>query len=110
MYTYHWDDYDDYLEKYGPEKHPEKNAEITSLNYFFHGLGILVALGRIDIDLLGMHMGNRPVVYWNKVESLFVEQRKREGLPYLGIYFEYLKDEQLKRKTYPRGKAAYLAN
>jgi len=109
MYTYHWEDYDDYLENYGPEKHPKKNAEIMSLNNFFHGLGVLVAMGRIDIDLLGMHLGYRTVEVWDKLKSIVLERREREGLQYLGIYFEFLKDEQLKRKTYPRGKASYLA-
>ena len=107
--NYEWTDHDDFINKYGQKNNPKKNAEIMSLNNFFHGLGVLVAMGRIDIDLLGMHLGYRTVEVWDKLKSIILERREREGRPYLGIYFEFLKDEQLKRKTYPRGKASDLA-
>ena len=110
MNTYQWNNYADYMENYGPSKHPDKAAEIQSLINFFHGIGVLLALDRIDIDLVGMQVGNRVVHIWNKMESVIAERRKLENMPYLWVYLEFMKDEQLKRESYPRGKASYLAH
>jgi hypothetical protein len=109
MNTYHWKDYADYMENFGPTKHPDKAAEIYSLVNFFHGIGVLLALDRIDINLVGMHLGSRVVELWNKMESIIFERRRSENMPYLLVYLEFMKDEQLKRESYPRGKASYLA-
>jgi hypothetical protein len=46
--------------------------------------------------------------FWNKMESVFIERSMRENRPYATVYLEFLKDEVLKRRVYPRGKAAYL--
>lgn len=58
VHTYKWEDYDDYLENFGPETHPERNRDIRSMVAFFHGLGVLVTTGMIDIELLGMRARN----------------------------------------------------
>jgi len=108
VYTYKWEDYDDYEEKYGQETHPEKNKDIRSMIAFFHGLGVLVTTGRIDIELLGMQMSALLMPFWDKMEPVFIEMSKRENRPYAFVYLEFLKDEVLKRRTFPRGKAAYL--
>ena len=108
LHVYEWEDYDEYDEKYGPETHPEKNKDIRSLVSFFYGLGVLIATDRIDIELLGMQIGALVMPFWNKMEPVFIEWSKRTNQPYSFVYLEFLKDEILKRRTYPRGKAAYL--
>ncbi len=105
---YEWNDYEDFQEKYGPQNNPKAWSEVVSLMSFLNGIGVLVALDRIDIELLGMLLGNMPVDVWNKLESNLLEYRKVIGNPYAWGYFEYLKDEQKKRERRYRGKASYL--
>ena len=106
MRTYEWENNDDFNEKYGQETNPEALSEIMSVAAFFNGIGVLVATDRVDIELLGMHLGNMPVVAWNKLESIINEYRKTGPLAY--CYFEYLKDVRLESEYRVRGNASYL--
>jgi len=106
--TYHWENFEDYIEKYGPEGDQKKSSEIQVMLNFYNGLGVLLALDRIDIELVGMHWGYMPVRFWNKMESVILGMREAMNQTYMYGYVEFLKDESLKRESYPRGKASYL--
>ena len=106
--SYKWNNYEEYEEKYGRINNPQAAAEIDALLAFYNSIGVLVATDRIDVDLLGMHLGPMPVRFWNQFKDVILERRRLNDYPYMYVYFEYLKDEHLKRVTRPRGKASYL--
>ena len=102
------EDYKDFLELGRPETDNSKSLDFIRVTSFYNWVGILIALDRIDADLIGMHLGDIPVRAWNTLESLILDRRRQSNGPYLLVYFEFLKDEIMKRESYPRGKASYL--
>ena len=106
MMTYQWKDYQEFSEKYSQQVNPEAFSEILSIAAFFNGIGVLVATGVVDIDLLCMHLGNMPVRAWVKMEPIITEYRKEVPLAY--SYFEYLKEVREKSEYRVKGKASYL--
>jgi len=106
IWDYEWTDYDEFMDKYGPINNPSVHGEILSVMAFFNGLGVLVATGRVDAELLGMHLGEMPVMVWEKVKSVVDGARVNNPVAY--GYFEYLKEERIRAKKGLKGKAAYL--
>ena len=108
LQEYEWTDYEDYKKKYAFDVNPEAHVDIQGIRNFMSHLGVLLASGRIDSELLGMSMTGVTQLLWYKLEPVILAERLESGMPYRSCYFEFLKDEMEKREHYPRGKAAYL--
>ena len=56
-----WDDYDDFLEKYGSPEHFSKyNYQLQR----FNGIGLLAKQGQIDFDLVCQFVGSVIISVW----------------------------------------------
>jgi hypothetical protein len=65
-------------------------------------LGMIVAEGLIDIDLVDKTLGSFVTTSWEKYNVLFLNIRDN-GDPFLGEYFQWLAEEiDWRMKTYPR--------
>jgi hypothetical protein len=53
-------------------------------------LGILVADGLIDIDLVDKTLGDFVITAWNKYRPAFLDMREKNPDPFLGEYFQWL--------------------
>ena len=53
-------------------------------------LGILVADGLINIDLVDKTLGDFVVTAWNKYQPVFLDMRETNPDPFLGEYFQWL--------------------
>ena len=53
-------------------------------------LGILVAEGLINIDLVDKTLGSLVTTAWTKYKVLFLDIRKKQPDPFLGEYFQWL--------------------
>ena len=53
-------------------------------------LGILVAEGLIDIDLVDKTLGSFVTTAWSKYKTVFADIRQRQPDPFLGEYFQWL--------------------
>ncbi len=66
-------------------------------------LGIQVAEGYINLDLVDKTLGSFVVTSWEKYKPLFTDIRKNQPDPFLGEYFQWLAEQIDKRmKDDPR--------
>ena len=101
-------DYEDYVNKYGPIFHVDKNRvtmndnpELRGLLYidnFFNQVGILLHRGLIDVGLVRDVFTYRVEMLWKKTEPIIQGMRKEFNQPEAGKWFEYLYNEMKKRE------------
>jgi len=92
-------DYNDYKKKYAPTGFPEKPEAIAfaTVSVFFHGVGILLYMKLIDINLVARLFPTAPIYTWEKMKPI-VEGFRRERHPQLYAEYEYLYNEMKKRE------------
>ncbi len=96
--TWDWKDYDDYMKKYGPKTNPKAWYSSGSVAAFFEGIGVLVYQNLIDVDLVSELMSRHVIRFWEKMEPISKEMRRRLNLPRMDEKIEYLYDEVKKRE------------
>jgi len=96
--TWDWKDYGDYMKKYGPEKNPEAWHSSGSVAAFFEGIGVLIYQNLIDVELVGELMSRHVIRFWEKMEPISKEMRRRLNLSRVDEKIEYLYDEMKKRE------------
>ena len=85
-----WTDYDEAMEKFG---NPEDMAKTLSLGAYFEGIGVLVKRGLLDPTLVDDLLSINIFEFWEKIEPLVIERRKRMNKPTSGEWMEYLYNE-----------------
>jgi hypothetical protein len=93
VYVYKWEDYDDWIRKYGPDVDMDAWVAFTSVGSFFDGLGVLVHRKMIDIKLVHDLMSSSIIWLWEKMEPVIVERRKRRNRPQIWEFVEWLYNE-----------------
>ena len=96
--TWDWKDYDDYMKKYGPKTNPKAWYSSGSVAAFFEGIGVLVYQNLIDVELVGELMSRHVIRFWEKMEPISKEMRRRLNLSRVDEKIEYLYDEMKKRE------------
>jgi len=98
IWTRTWEDFDDYLEKYGPFTHPELHAEFVAEEAMLDGLGTLVKEGMIDLESVFSLMGRRVLMFWIQFETIIkgLREMKFGPGPDYSQNFEYLANELIK--------------
>lgn len=105
LFEWKWKDFDDFWQKYGPEKNVEAFNKFDSLQTYFKGVGVLVRMNLIDLDLVRDLMGTSIVLHWEKSGSIIKEFRRRYW-PHAYEGYEYLYDEIKKREQQLASKKA----
>ena len=90
LYQYEWTGYDDFQAKYGPRTNVEAWAKIQSLAQYFEGIGVLIEEESVDIGRVHRLVSTQIIRCWEKLESIIMEQRKRELDPNIYNSFEQL--------------------
>lgn len=90
--SWKWKDYDDFMGKYSFKADPKAWRSLGSVGAFFEGIGVLVHRGFIDIDLVGQLLSRHIVFFWDKIEPISLEMRKRLDMP-VDVWIEYLYNE-----------------
>ena len=79
----------------------EHRAMFIQFSQQMESLGIQVAEGLIDLDLVDKTLGSFVMFAWRKYEPIFTARRKSD--PYLGEYFQWLAFQTDDRmQTHPR--------
>jgi len=66
-------------------------------------LGMIVAEGLINIDLVDKTIGSFVTTAWGQYEKMFLDIRENQPDPFLGEYFQWLAEEiEWRMKKYPR--------
>jgi len=97
-----FEDFNDYKKKYAPTGFPEKPEAIAfaTVSVFFNGIGILLYMKLIDINLVARLFPTAPIYTWEKMKPLVEGWRKEKG-PHLYAEYEYLYNEVKKREQQP---------
>jgi len=90
--TWKWNDYDDFIQKYGAKTNPKAWYSLGSVGAFFEGIGVLVHRQLIDVDLVAELMSRHILLFWEKIQPISLEMRKRLQLP-VDMRLEYLYNE-----------------
>jgi hypothetical protein len=90
IFHWEWTDYDDFMEKYGPENNIDAFADWTSVGLYIDGLGSQVKRGLIDVGQVDDLISGVIIRYWEKREQFTRELRERMNYPQYGEYVEYL--------------------
>jgi hypothetical protein len=88
-------DYKDYLAKYAGK--PEQ-ISLKLLGNFFEGIGLLVYMKLVELDIVFNFWGDVAESVWDGNEELINDMRKDSGTPLTFEYWEYLVREFKKRK------------
>jgi hypothetical protein len=102
-------DYEDYKDKYvspsGYSEKPEHLARVKVL-LFFQGVGVLLKMKLIDINLTHTLFINWPIFTWEKMKPIIEGLRIENGTPHLYAEYEYLYNEIKKREQELQQKGA----
>jgi len=90
-----WDDYDDFMDKYGPSSLENFSKYGSYLNRL-EGLDVLVKRGLIDVNFLYDLMYGSIIIIWEKFLPFIMEDRRRRNTPHLFADVEYLYDEMVR--------------
>jgi len=111
MINQKWENYDDFMTKYGNENNVEAWASWLSVGAYFNGIGVLVRRGKIDFALVEELLANSVFIAWIRMEPIIMGWRSREDpfseegrstkYPFLNG-FEYLFNELKKRDSINR--------
>jgi len=96
--SWKWEDYDDFMKRYGPTTNPHAWHALGSTAGYFEGIGILVHKKLIDISLVENLMSSHIILFWNKIKPLSMELRERLNRPQIDVWKEYLYKEIMKRE------------
>jgi hypothetical protein len=81
IYNQEWEDFDDFMRKYGPVSNPEAYLHCISLCNYLQELGVL------------RHAGGNVIRVWEKMEPIIKEFRIRANDPLHWISFENFYNE-----------------
>jgi hypothetical protein len=114
LLTMQWEDWDDYLRKYGVVNNPEAFALRNSLHYRLNGVGLLVMADLIDVDRVYDLMRTTILWQWKKWEDIIIKIREQYNVPSYLEGFEFIVNEMV-NETESRGYSAeipeiYLGN
>jgi hypothetical protein len=90
VYSWTWDDYDDFMLQYGPDTHPDKWKLFWRATIFYEGIGSLVKRNVISIDYVAELYGLIVPQLWEKIASVILTMRQLGGRQELLDGFEYL--------------------
>ena len=96
-YDTHYEDYEDWLRKYGPQTNREHWASWARVGRFFDGTGILVKRDLVDADLVIDEMREQIILTWDHVKPWVSGVRKAMNSPHTWENFEYLAEEARQR-------------
>jgi hypothetical protein len=77
---------------------PESNVLMLEFSQKMESLGILVAEGLLDMDLVDKTLGTYVTLTWNKYKNFIVPIRDDRD-PYLNEYYQWLAERMAERQA-----------
>ena len=88
-----WKDFNDFIERYGPDGDPEYFLYRNRIWRRFHVTGLMIRDGLLDIGVFMDYVGDTPILMWYKYKEIIEEFRVRFHLPTFLAGREYLAEE-----------------
>ncbi len=105
LLTMEWEDWDDYVRKYGSENNPEAYALRCSMWYRLNGVGLLVKADLLDVDRVYDLMSGTILWQWEKWGDIIIRIREEYNVPGYMEGFEFIVEEIVKGRA-SRGYSA----
>jgi hypothetical protein len=110
-----WEDWDDYVRKYGSDNNPEAYALRCSMWYRLNGVGLLVKAGLIDVERVFDLMSETILWQWEKWGDIIIMIREKYNNPGYMAGFEFIAEEMVKESEsrgypadVPEGYGSYI--
>jgi hypothetical protein len=87
MRLWEWDDYDDYMEKFGDL---ESHMDVMTVGAFFEGIGVIVKRKLIEPSFVDDLFSGAIIRFWEKTHDIAMELRERLNYPQTYEHVEYL--------------------
>ena len=88
--TWEFDDFDDFMNKYGPFSNIDAWSLTISLIDYFEGIGVLVKRNLIDISFIDDLMSGMIIMFWDKMSEYIYGWRAWGNYPQFAEHFEFL--------------------
>lgn len=99
FFEWKWEDFDDYLNRYGPSSNLDAFEKYCTVAAYFEGIGVLVKQRLIDIDIVDDLLHAPPIWMWDKTEEITLGYREMFEAPELWEWWEYLYERLKGRET-----------
>jgi len=93
-----WRDPDDFWNRYGQRTNLEAYISLTSILWYFEGVGVLLKNRLVNINLIDALYSDRYVRFWEKFEPILQDLREDFDNPNYYQNGEYLHDELKKHQ------------
>lgn len=87
-----WTSFDNFMDKYGWEKHPDQYNKFRDIARTYENMGLLVKKGQMDPKFIYEYAGPYPIRVWEKFEPIIIEYRNRVESPPKGMQWEWFED------------------
>ena len=102
LYNQEWEDFEDYMRKYGPSSNPEAFVKFIKIADIFQSLGSFVDDGIFDIKAVYERSGFTIIAAWEKMAPIIRGIRKHSKNPVIFPQYENLYNELIKyREEHP---------
>ncbi len=102
IWSLDYDDYEDYLAKYGD---PLGDRSYYVVTEYYNGLGFLLHRGLVDIEEIEYLLSGTVSETWEKVQPVVEGMRRQHGISDLCEWFEYLYERVRERERTEAGAA-----
>jgi hypothetical protein len=100
VYNQEWEDYEDFMKKYGPKTNPEAYTSVVQVIELWQMIGMYVENNALDIEIVNKHSGRAAMRVWEKLEPFIRGFRVWTNNPLHWHSFEHLYEEM--KKLYPQ--------
>jgi len=97
MYNQEWEDFDDFMRKYGPVSNPEAYLHCITVCNNLQEMGVLAEQEALDPEIIWRHSGMVVIRIWEKMEPIIREFRIRGNDPLHWVSFENFYNEMKKK-------------
>ena len=101
LLLWRWEDFNDFNEKYGPEKNLDEFMKWVIVTTHIETMGLIAYENMVDIQFVANLLGSAIEGFWEKAEPILIEYSKQWNTPKIMPMTEYLY-EQIKTIR-PRG-------
>ena len=88
-----WKDFNDFLEKYGPEKDLNEFMKWVVVTTHLENMGLITYEKMVDIHFVANLIGSAIQDFWEKAEPILIEFRKKYNTPKIMPMTEYLYEQ-----------------
>jgi hypothetical protein len=93
LFLWKWEDFHDFLEKYGPEKNLDEFMKWVIVTTHLENMGLIAHEKMVDIHFVSNLIGSAIQDFWEKYEPILIEWKKKYKTPKIMPMTEYLYEQ-----------------